>query len=224
MTRLSRVVPAILTDDAKALETMVRQTETFTDYVQFDIMDGQFVPSRSITWEHLAALPIVGLSWEAHLMVLRPEDYLEGFQRAGAQKVVFHYEATPSPKEVISLAKNLGLKVGLAINPETPISTILPLTGEVDSVLFLSVNPGFYGSKFIPEVLDKLTEFHNARPDTEIGIDGGIKESNVIQIARSGADVIYVGSAIFIQPQPDESFRHLLSLAREGSQRRVQPD
>jgi len=220
MKKLSRVVPAILTDDPKALETMVRQAETFTDYVQFDIMDGQFVPSQSITWKHLASLSMK-LNWEAHLMVLHPENQLEGFRQAGAQKVVFHYEATPSPRGVIALARNLSLKVGLAINPETPVSAFLPLASEVDSVLFLSVNPGFYGSKFIPEVLDKLAEFRSACPDMEIGIDGGIKEGNIAQIARAGADIIYVGSAIFLQPQPAESFHRLLSLARESSRHKM---
>jgi ribulose-phosphate 3-epimerase len=190
------------------METMVRQAETFTTYVQFDIMDGQFVPSRSISWEHLAALPM-GLNWEAHLMVFRPEDYLEGLRQAGAKKAVFHYEATPSPQGVISLARDLGLGVGLAVNPETSVSAILPLAGEVDSVLFLSVNPGFYGSQFIPEALEKVAEFHSASPGVEIGIDGGIKESNIAQVARCGVDVIYVGSAIFLQPQPGESFHHL---------------
>jgi len=216
MTRRSQVVPAILTDDPKALETMVRQAETFTTYVQFDIMDGLFVPSRSITWKHLASLPM-NLSWEAHLMVEHPEDYLEGFWQAGAQKIVLHYEAIPSPREVISLVRNLGPGVGLAVNPETPVSDFISLASEVDSVLFLSVNPGFYGSKFIPEVLDKVIEFRSARPDMEIGIDGGVKESNIAQIAQAGVDVIYVGSAIFAQPHPGESFHHLLALAQEGS-------
>ena len=150
-------------------------------------------------------------------MVLHPEAYLEDFQRAGTQKIVFHYEATDSPREVISLVRNIGLRVGLAVNPETPVSAILPLVSEVDSVLFLSVNPGFYGSKFIPEVLDKIVEFRNAQPDLEIGIDGGIKESNIAQIAQSGVDVICVGSAIFQQPQPGESFRHLLALAEANA-------
>ena len=216
MTKSIRVVPAILTEDPSALETMVRQTETFTDYVQFDMMDGQFVPSRSITREHLAGLR-TKLRWEAHIMVLRPEDYLESLRQAGAEKVVFHYEATSSPRAVISAARKLGLGVGLAVNPETPVSTILPLVSEVDSVLFLTVHPGFYGSKFIPEVLDKIVEFRSAQPGVEIGIDGGIKESNIARIARAGPDVIYVGSAIFLQPQPGESFRHLQSLAQEGS-------
>jgi len=216
MARLSKVVPAILTEDPKALETMVRQAEGFTTYVQFDIMDGQFVPSRSITYEHLAALPMK-LSWEAHLMVERPEEYLEGFWRAGAEKVVFHYEATSSPREVVSKARNLGLGVGLAVNPETPVSAIFPLVGGVDSVLFLTVYPGFYGSQFVPEVLDNILEFRKAQPGVEIGVDGGIKEDNIADIARIGVDAIYVGSAIFLQAKPDESFRRLVALAREGS-------
>jgi ribulose-phosphate 3-epimerase len=215
MTKSTRVVPAILTEDPEALETMLRQAETFTDYVQIDIMDGKFVPSRSITWKHLAGLPIK-LNWEAHLMVVHPEDQLENFRQAGAQKVVFHYEATPSPRECISLAKSLGLKVGMAVNPETALSAILPLADEVDSILFLAVNPGFYGSPFIPEVLDKLVEFRSAQPAMEIGIDGGIKGSNIVQVAKTGVDVIYVGSAIFGQPKPDESFRYFQSLVQGG--------
>lgn len=215
MTRLTRVMPAILTNDPKALATMVRQAETFTTYVQLDIMDGQFVPSKSITWEHLASLSLK-LDWEAHLMVLHPEDYLQGFRQAGAQKIVFHYEATPSPQEFISLVRDIGMSVGLAVNPDTANSAILPLVDNVDSVLFLTVHPGFYGSKFIPEVMDKVAELRSARPEMEIGVDGGIKESNIRQIVRAGVDVIYVGSAIFLQPQPGESFRHLLALAQES--------
>lgn len=213
MTKLIRVVPAILTDESKALETMVRQAEVFTDYVQFDIMDGQFVPSQSITREHLASLSMK-LGWEVHLMVLHPEEHLKGFQRAGAQKAVFHYEATDSPREVISLARDLGLGVGLAVNPDTSVSSFLPLADEVDNILFLTVHPGFYGSKFIPEVMDKIAELRSARPDIEIGVDGGIKESNITEVAQSGVDVIYVGSAIFLQPQPGESFRRLQALAQ----------
>jgi len=209
----SRLVPAILTDDPKALETMVRQAETFTTWVQFDIMDGQFVPSRSISHDHLAGLSMK-LGWEAHLMVQHPEDYVENFRRAGARKLVFHYEATSSPQGVISLVRKLGLGVGLAVNPETPVSAVVPLASEVDSVLFLSVHPGFYGSQFIPGVLDKVAEFRRRCPDMEIGIDGGIKESNIVRVARAGVDVIYVGSAIFLQPQPDESFYRLQALIR----------
>jgi len=221
VTRLSQVVPAILTEDPKALETMVRQAESFTTYVQFDIMDERFVPSRSITHEHLAALAMK-LDWEAHLMVENPERYIEGFRRAGAQKVIFHYEATSSPQEVISQARHLGLGVGLALNPETPVSAITPIVSEVDSILFLTVHPGFYGSPFIPEVLTKVTELRSTGLGVEIGVDGGIKDDNIAQVARAGVDVIYVGSAIFLQPQPGESYRQLATLVEESAQQRGQ--
>jgi ribulose-phosphate 3-epimerase len=215
MSRHIRLIPAILTDDPAALETMIRLAETFTDYVQIDVMDGQFVPSRSITWEDMDNIS-TKINWEVHLMVLHPEEYLRNFQKAGAQKAIFHHEASESPREVISEARNLGLEVGLAVNPETTISAILPLIDEMDSVLFLTVNPGFYGSKFIPKVMEKVTELRRIRPDIEIGIDGGIKESNIVQIAQLGVDVIYAGSAILLQPEPAESYRHLLALARES--------
>ncbi len=218
MEKPPQVVPAILTDDRQALAKMVTQAEGFTDYVQFDMMDGQFVPSKSITTAHLAGLQI-RLSWEAHIMVLHPEGYLEGLRKARAKKVTFHYEATPSPKEVISKARRLGLGVGLAVNPETPVSAVLPLASEVGSLLFLTVHPGFYGSKFQPEVLNKVRQFRDAKPDIETGVDGGIKADNIIEVARTGLDVIYVGSAIFLQPEPAASFRRLQSLAQEGGHR-----
>ena len=210
---LSQVIPAILTDDPQALEVMVRQAETFADWIQFDIMDGRFVPSKSITHENIKEISTI-LGWEAHLMVNEPERYLTDFRKAGAQKVAFHYEATQQPLEVISQARDLELKVGLAINPDTPISDILSLVNELDSVLFLSVHPGFYGKEFIPEVLQKITEFRTTFPYIETGIDGGIKESNIARVAQCGVDCIYVGSAIFLQENPGESYRRLVKLAR----------
>ena len=218
MSRTVRIVPAILTEDPAALRTMVEQTQGFTDYAQLDIMDGQFVPSRSITCEHIAGLEMK-LDWEAHLMVLHPETYLDDFQRAGTQKIVFHYEAVSSPPEIIALIRERGLKVGLALNPETPVDAVTPLAGMLDSVLFLSVNPGYYGAKFIPEVLEKIADFRRACPDIETGIDGGIKENNITDIARTGVDVICVGSAIYLQPDPGESYRRLQALAETSAPR-----
>jgi len=215
MTKSVRVVPAVLTDDPRTLEMMLRQAETFTDYVQIDITDGQFVPSRSINWEHLFRLKTT-LNWEAHLMVVHPEDYLSSFKEAGAKKIFFHYEATSSPLKIVAQARNLGLKVGIAINPDTPISSILPLTDEIDSVLFMTVHPGFYGGKFLPEVMDKIMAFRRAQPKMEIGIDGGIKESNIIQVARTGANFVCVGSAIFLQPDPAVSFRQLQAMVQQS--------
>lgn len=216
MVKQIKVVPAILTEDPRALETMVQEAETFADYAQFDFMDGRFVPSRSITYQDLLTIPIK-FSWEAHLMVECPQDYLDNMRKAGAKKVIFHYESTSSPQSVISRARELGLELGLAINPETNVPSFLPLVDDVDSVLFLTVQPGFYGSKFIPEVLDKVVELRQSRPSIEIGVDGGIKESNIVQVARSGVDVVYVGSAIFLQPKPAEKYYDLVALTLEAS-------
>jgi ribulose-phosphate 3-epimerase len=217
MNRISKVVPAILAQDIKTLETLVRQSEQFASYVQFDFMDGKFVPSISISCEMLNGLSMK-FCWEAHLMVENPESCFKVLSEAGAQRVVFHFEATTSPREVISQARDLALGVGIAINPETPVSAIVSLIPEVDHVLLLSVNPGYYGSKYIPEVLDKVAELRSIDPDIDIGIDGGVKESNITHIASVGIDVICVGSAIFLQSDPAKSYRHLLSLVEEGSQ------
>jgi len=216
MARTIRTVPAILTDNTATLEKLVRQAESFTDSAQFDLMDGRFVPSNSINCNDIAALKTT-LKWEVHLMVLQPEDCLETFQKAGAQKIVFHYEAVASPEKIIGLVRNLGMKVGLAVNPETPIASFKHLIPDVDSVLFMAVNPGFYGAKFIPEVLEKIADFRRTYFKTEIGIDGGIKENNIAEIARSGIDVIYIGSAIFLQPNPAAAYRRLTELAQSGA-------
>jgi ribulose-phosphate 3-epimerase len=216
MTKSVRVIPAILTNDPLLLQNMLQQAETFTDYVQIDIMDGHFVPSQSISWEQITGIQ-KEIEWEVHLMVEQPEKQLENFKIAGALKAIFHYEATYSPKRAIAIARNLGIEIGLAINPETPVSSILSLTEDIDSVLFLSVHPGFYGAQFIPGVLNKISEIRLARPTLRIGIDGGIKESNIVQISKSGVDEICVGSAIFNQPLPGESYRKLLELANHDS-------
>lgn len=203
-----KIVPAILTDGPKELETMIRQAEDFADWVQIDIMDGKFVPSRSIRAADLARVE-TNLKREVHLMVEEPETYFEAFKGAGAERIIFHYEATPSPQEAIEEIRELGLEAGLALNPETPLSVILPLANLVDSLLFLSVNPGFYGSKFIPEVLGKVDDFGRLQPGVRIGIDGGIKLDNIAEVAGHGMDFICVGSAIFKEPDPGAAFSEL---------------
>jgi ribulose-phosphate 3-epimerase len=211
MTRTTRIVPAILTDDVAMLKAMVKQVESFTDYVQIDIMDGLFVPSKSIMAKDIAAIPIQ-IPWEAHLMIRKPQDCFDSFKKAGARRIIFHYEATPSPQSVIDYGRNLGLEIGLAINPETKVDSFRSLINLVDTVLFLTVNPGFYGSKFIPGVLDKIQELRCHHPDIEIGVDGGIKKENLVQVAQAGVDTICVGSAIFLQPRPTHAYQELVSL------------
>jgi ribulose-phosphate 3-epimerase len=216
MPRNIRTVPAILAYDATGLETLVRRAETFTDYAQFDFMDGRFVKSRSFTVEDAAAIKTT-LQWEAHLMMLQPEDYLATLKKAGANKIVFHFEAVSSPSKIIGLVRELGMKVGLAINPETPNAAFRTLVPDVDSVLFMSVIPGFYGAAFIPEVLEKIKDFRRSFFKTEVGIDGGIKDYNIADAARTGVDVIFVGSAILNAPDPAAAYRKLSGLAQNAA-------
>ncbi len=212
MTRPVQVVPAILSNEPATLDKLVRQAATFTSYIQVDIMDGQFVSSKSVGWEDIARIK-PKLNWEVHLMVLRPQDHVAGFQKAGASKIIFHYEATPEPQKIITTVRKLRLKVGLALKPETPVSAVLPLAGQIDSVLFMTVHPGFYGAKFLPEVMDKVKELRRTLPEMEIAVDGGIKEGNIAEVARAGANVICVGSAVFLQPDPAAAYRRLVALA-----------
>lgn len=208
-----KILPAILTDSRDDLEIKIRHAEAFTDLVQIDIMDGQFVPSSSIKAEDLASIK-TSLKLEVHLMVKFPEDYLESFARAGASRIVFHYEATPHPQDVIRKIKKLGKKAGLALNPETPILPLQKLARSLDFALFLSVNPGFYGSPFIPEVLDKIRQFKALRIPLELGIDGGVKVNNVVEIMRAGVDYACVGSVIFNSASPQASYLELKKLTK----------
>ncbi len=205
------VVPAVLTDDPQLLKDMLETAETFTDFVQIDIMDGLFVPSKSITATDISAVN-TKINWEAHLMVNNPESYIDDFARAGAQQIIFHYEATGSCDNVIDLIHEAGLKAGIAVNPDTEISVLAPLVNKLDSVLFMSVIPGYYGSKFIPEVLDKIRDFRNKYPGVHTGIDGGIKENNISIVAETGINSICVGSAVFCQENPAQSFEQLQKL------------
>lgn len=212
MVNIVRIVPAILTNDPVALGKMVRLAESFTDFVQIDIMDGEFVPSQSISFNDIAPLK-PKFKWEAHLMVQNPENYLEGFKQAGAKKIVFHFEARTNYVKTIKAIRTLKLQVGLAVNPKTSIKELAPLVMLADSILFLSVEPGFYGAKFVPEVLDKIIEFRKLFPGVKIGVDGGVKEENIREIAQTGVNDICVGSAIFSRPDPAAAYRRLVELA-----------
>ena len=206
-----QVVPAILTDEPNSLRDMLSVAETFTDFVQIDIMDGAFVSSKSITAQDIFEVN-PSLKWEAHLMINNPEMYVNDYARAGAQKIIFHYEATQSHDKIINTIHNAGLQAGMAINPDTEISTLDSLVKDLDSVLFMSVIPGYYGSKFIPEVLNKIRAFCNKYPNVPVGIDGGIKENNIETVAKSGVNYICVGSAVFCQDNPAESYYRLQKL------------
>jgi len=209
-----RVVPAVLTDKTEHLERMLRRSEHFTDWVQIDIMDGLFVPSRSISVPDIASAK-TGISWEAHLMVQKPMEYFDSLTAAGAKRVLVHYEAVKDEAQSIAgHIATMGMTAGLVLNPETPLSVLSDgLLAQLDSVLFMAVHPGYYGAKFIPEVLDKIDSFRRLYPEMNVGIDGGVKPDNIAKIALCGANEICVGSAVFAQEDPASAFHKLTELA-----------
>jgi ribulose-phosphate 3-epimerase len=200
-----RVVPAILANDLAAFTSLVRLSESFADYVQIDMMDGLFVPSTSIDAKQLASVKTT-LRSEAHLMVKKPEEWLEAAAMFGCEEILFHFEAVDDPVATIQLLRETDFRVGLAVNPETTVADILGIVDKVDSVMFMAVNPGFYGAPFIPQVMDSIRELRKLRRAMDIGVDGGIKLENAVMAMEAGADFVCVGSAIFKASDPGQTY------------------
>lgn len=209
-----KIIPAILTDKPQELKKMIGQAEDFCDLAQIDIMDGKFVPSRSISAADLAEIK-TKLKLEIHLMVDEPSRYLEPFKDAGASRVIFHYESKENSSEVIKRIRDLGLEAGLAINPPTQLSEVESFFKDIDVLLLLSVNPGFYGSKFIPEVCDKARAIKKLKGNFILAMDGGIKYDNISMIKDAGVDIACVGSGIFGKGEPKQNYELLLKKLTE---------
>ena len=208
-----KVVPAILTDDPIELARLIALANRFAPFVQVDIMDGAFVPTRSVAMADLCEQDM-RFEWEAHLMVADPLAYLSTCREAGASRVIFHIESEGDPFAVVSQARLLGLEVGVAVNPPTPVADIEALLPVVDSVLLMTVFPGYYGAPFVPEVMSKVGQVRAACHGIEIGVDGGVKETNLVDVACHGVDAVCVGSAVFASPDPESSYLRLVSLAQ----------
>lgn len=204
------VVPALLTDKIQDLTAMLRLCRNFTDYVQVDIMDGLFVPSKSVTLDEIRSLT-GDIGGEAHLMVNDPLPWIEPFKRLGAKAVIYHFEIKEDHKKILSVIKQNGMKAGIAVNPGTRIEEFEYLVKDLDCILFMSVNPGFYGAPFIPEVLKKIRSFKGRYPHLFTAIDGGVKLSNFDDILASGVDMVCVGSAILKAPDQACAYRELVS-------------
>ena len=184
-------------------------TSAGAEYVHLDVMDGVFVPNISFGIPIIeAARRVTDAVLDVHLMITEPEKYIEQFAKAGADIIVFHYEATNNHKEVIDKIHSLGKKAGMSIKPGTPVFVLEPFINSLDLVLVMSVEPGFGGQKLIPETLVKVSEVKEMRTilgaDCEIEIDGGITVENAHLAIEAGVDVIVAGSAVFKAENPKE--------------------
>lgn len=191
-----RLAPSILSFDLTALKEAVPALERVGAAVlHLDVMDGQFVPPITFGDAVVAPLrPLVEMPFEAHLMTLTPERHFEAFAAAGCQRIIFHTEATVHSHRHIQALKSMGLEAGLAINPATPVEAILPVIGEIDLALVMTVNPGYGGQNFLPFVLEKARILRRERPDLTIQVDGGITPETIHIAKDAGADLFVVGS------------------------------
>lgn len=197
----SRVIitPSILSADFGALQAEVASIEQYADWLQADIMDGHFVQNLSFGAPVLRSIQ-TDLLLDVHLMVSNPEDRVGEFIDAGAAHITFHAEAVPdvsAQQALITCIRTSGATAGIAINPETPLSAVGDILGDIDLLLVMSVHPGFGGQAFLPDVLRKVVEAHAQRPDLMIQMDGGIDDRTAPLCIEAGATNLVAGSFIF---------------------------
>lgn len=206
------VVPAILESSREGFiekEFILKQFGEL-ERVQVDFADGIFVKNKTLEIEDLEPLNPV-YTWEAHLMIKAPEDFFS-FKLAGFNIILVHYESYDSEedlKKALRKIKALGLKVGLVINPETSIEVCGDFKDEIDQILIMGVVPGFQGSPFIPDTINKIKETAILLPNVPIEVDGGVNMSNIKELKQAGAEFLAVGSGLFGTVNPAESFTKL---------------
>ena len=193
------VAPSLLAADFSRLKEEVQEVEKCgAEYLHLDVMDGNFVPNISYGSPVISAIrPHSNLVFDVHLMVEEPDRFIKDFVDAGADIITVHVEATKHLHRTIQLIKSYGKKVGVALNPATPIETLKHVVKEIDMILIMSVNPGFGGQAFIPEVLSKIKELRTLYPEIDIEVDGGVNDKTVEAIKEAGANVLVAGSYLF---------------------------
>lgn len=197
------LAPSILSCDFSRLQENLDDTkDTRLKMLHIDVMDGIFVPNISFGFKVIEDIRKRNdYFFDTHLMIERPERYIERFVKAGSDRITFHIEATDNPREVIRLIKSFGIEAGITLKPATDSKRILPLLKDLDCVLVMSVEPGFGGQSFMEDSLDKVKLFREYidknKLNTKIEIDGGIKTTNVSRVIEAGCDEIVSGSDIF---------------------------
>lgn len=198
-----KLAPSILSADFSRLgEQITEVTNAGADYIHVDVMDGHFVPNITIGAPVVASIrSCTNLPLDVHLMIERPEDYVAQFIDAGADIVTVHIELDRHMHRLVHAIKDKGAKVGIALNPATPLNSLEEILPFLDLVLIMSVNPGFGGQAFIDDSIDKIARLRgildNRRVAAELEVDGGITDEIAPRVVKAGADVLVAGAAIF---------------------------
>ena len=200
---MGKIAPSILSADFTKLGEEIKAVEKAgADYIHIDVMDGHFVPNITVGPMIVnAARKVTDLPLDVHLMIENPERYIDDFFKAGSDLITVHAETVTHLHRLLGVIRNAGLKAGAALNPATPLSSIEHVLNNLDMVILMTVNPGFGGQSFIPEVLPKIEELKKMIDqkgmEVDIEVDGGINVENIAQVARAGANVFVAGNAIF---------------------------
>jgi ribulose-phosphate 3-epimerase len=200
---MRKIAPSILSADFTKLGEEIKAVEAAgADYIHIDVMDGHFVPNITVGPMIVkAARKVTNLPLDVHLMIENPERYIDDFVEAGSDVITIHVETVTHLHRLLGVIKDAGIKAGTALNPATPLSSIQHVLHIMDMAVVMTVNPGFGGQSFIPEVLPKIEELKRIKDEKgmeiDIEVDGGITVENIAQVARAGANVFVAGNAVF---------------------------